>query len=577
VLVGPNDAGKSTVFRAIRLAAGDCKFDSPVDRALLGRDTPAWVQLKVIADSEADPAVRASAMALGFSPAPTMFAGVTRPAPAGGEPQYEGLPQGLSSTRASYDAGPQNPELPTAAVMPPVIGFDLFAEPSGDVRVTAVTPGSVTFPGPAKFAKPADVRRLLFAPCYVGEVVALPDSVEKAQLDVHAAITRALVASAGELDVLFSGDRRERVRVKKRIEDWFSDAVARTGFWKNPPVLRLEHEGEATLSLSLKFGAEGDVPPSNAGAGNNWMVAFAIWLHSQRNVPNRLFLIDEPGMHLDPRNQKRLRECLEKLSEMGQVIYSTHSPFLVPRSRPDRIIQVNYDRLTKRPQGADLGRVRAALGIVGADTFLFGSANLIVEGDSDRIYVERFAAAIGAFSEEVAVVSAGGAANVEPVARVLQSLETLLAVLFDADREGRRQANSLTRRLPTIDAKKVFHLVEDEKVQCAIEDLLDLRVLIQAVNNVHELMGEHLLDVDRFRVFRETEAPGPGAPAGALLGRPVVDALGAWVQKADPDATLLKPEIAVRYCELVKDEPPARIAELLRRIAVELIPPPIGT
>ncbi len=57
-----------------------------------------------------------------------------------------------------------------------------------------------------------------------------------------------------------------------------------------------------------------------------------------------IILIDEPGMFLHPKGQKNLLSYLENLATHNQVLYTTHSPFMVNRLKGNRVRIVQKSR-----------------------------------------------------------------------------------------------------------------------------------------------------------------------------------------------------------------------------------------
>jgi predicted ATP-dependent endonuclease of OLD family len=49
-----------------------------------------------------------------------------------------------------------------------------------------------------------------------------------------------------------------------------------------------------------------------------------------------IYLFDEPGIHLHPRGQRDLLQVFEKLSDDSQILYATHSIFLLNQNFPER-------------------------------------------------------------------------------------------------------------------------------------------------------------------------------------------------------------------------------------------------
>ncbi|MHB1128120.1 MAG: ATP-dependent nuclease [Bacillota bacterium] len=65
--------------------------------------------------------------------------------------------------------------------------------------------------------------------------------------------------------------------------------------------------------------------------GFQWFFSFYLvfLVESLEGHKDAILLLDEPGLHLHPTAQQELLTFFEKLSEANQIIYSTHSPFLI--------------------------------------------------------------------------------------------------------------------------------------------------------------------------------------------------------------------------------------------------------
>jgi predicted ATP-dependent endonuclease of OLD family len=77
------------------------------------------------------------------------------------------------------------------------------------------------------------------------------------------------------------------------------------------------------------------LPLKNRSKGFNWFFSFLVWfkkIQEDKNS-NYIILLDEPGLNLHASAQADLLRFIELLSDNYQIIYSTHSPFMVdPKS-----------------------------------------------------------------------------------------------------------------------------------------------------------------------------------------------------------------------------------------------------
>jgi predicted ATP-dependent endonuclease of OLD family len=74
-----------------------------------------------------------------------------------------------------------------------------------------------------------------------------------------------------------------------------------------------------------------------------------------------ILLLDEPGLSLHPLAQRDLSAFFENLASTNQIVYTTHSPFLVDADMLDRVrkVFVSEDGSTKSRQTC--GRVAIIL------------------------------------------------------------------------------------------------------------------------------------------------------------------------------------------------------------------------
>jgi hypothetical protein len=197
-------------------------------------------------------------------------------------------------------------------------------------------------------------------------------------------------------------------------------------------------------------------------------------LDGSGGVDDDVILLDDPGTYLHPKGQKDLREALQKLAEDTQIVYSTHSPYMLDpdETREIRLVQRNDDvddpDESERTPGttvhtdlsqADapgydtLAPVRAALGAEYADSLFASTANLLVEGYSDETYLKRLSQVFAdaadetdgdasdgdtaaGLPDECSVLQMSGAGNTTALVRLLEAEGYDYYVLLDDDRAG---------------------------------------------------------------------------------------------------------------------------------------------
>lgn len=286
--------------------------------------------------------------------------------------------------------------------------------------------------------------------------------------------------------------------------------------WKQEPlVIELTKEG-ANLVISVNEKVAISSPPQERSEGFQWFLSFfanfAPKLIDQ--LHGNIILLDEPAIRLHPEGQKNLLAILEKISEKNQVIYTSHSPFLINRNFPQRI-----RLLTKEPESGTLinnkpysnGKTRfweplkSAIGVCLGDLFSLGETNLIVEGISDQILITGISNKLAKINatyldlEKITIVPAMGALCVAYLAKfaVSEGLKTI--ALFDSDAEGKKVVSKLKN-----ESKIIVKSVDGLKSGAVtIEDLVPRDRYIEAVNSFYSKIG--IVDYEEYPKPQETE------------------------------------------------------------------------
>lgn len=246
---------------------------------------------------------------------------------------------------------------------------------------------------------------------------------------------------------------------------------------------------ELKIKVVLSEGKSGDAPPFNAGpvararvennlhgvtvpfsersAGFIWFFSFLVkFAQLKKSHGNVVLLLDEPGLTLHGTAQlDLLRYFAEQIAPHHQLIWSTHSPFMVPprdlacvRTVEDVVTQdkrgrkrsigtkIRSDVLTTDPQTNF--PIFAAMGFEVTQTLIIGKNTLLVEGPSDILYLQAASAALKAtgrkhLSSLWAICPSGGIDKVLPFVRLFYGNKLNIAVLTDFDRGQKRKLNDL--------------------------------------------------------------------------------------------------------------------------------------
>ncbi len=301
----------------------------------------------------------------------------------------------------------------------------------------------------------------------------LPDDVSAAQLEQGpSSFMRGIFLYAGieqsEWDWIFNQDARSQMRLEKASKQ-LNETLRASWSQGKQLTFRLAHDSKRskiTLGIEDPSVSSTFTKPSQRSSGFAHFFALKTILHALQNeapASSYIWLFDEPGIHLHPDGQRDLIQVMETLSETNQVLYTTHSIFLANQNFPARHrLLTRTESGTKLDAKPFLSRWRTALDALGlslAGTVLFAPHVLLVEGDSDAIYVTAMLRRLIASNlldldlNRFAAIPTGDASNTGALVRILAddgaptALRPQLGVLVDGDKGGKDRLKSVKKLL----------------------------------------------------------------------------------------------------------------------------------
>jgi predicted ATPase len=284
-----------------------------------------------------------------------------------------------------------------------------------------------------------------------------------------------LLRMAGvDLNELVQATTYENIKAKlEGISNSITDKVFQ--YWKQNSELDVEFDIRADPQDRPPFNSGNNlyirirnrrhrvtVPFSQRSKGFIWFFSFIVWFDSiqeQMQTDDQLvLLLDEPGLSLHALAQADFLDYIDELANEQQVVYTTHSPFMV---RNDRLVQVRavQDRgregtkVTSNISASDPNTVfplQAALGYSIAQNLFISKRNLVVEGPSDLIYLRWFSAELEksgktGMREDVVIVPVGGLDKLSTFVALLGANRLELVVLHDYSSSPDPHLTSLVR------------------------------------------------------------------------------------------------------------------------------------
>lgn len=238
--------------------------------------------------------------------------------------------------------------------------------------------------------------------------------------------------------------------MKPRLEGIFERYVgSHAKVHLKPDILALKDWLSQQLQVSLATDEQSATTPlKNMGDGWQSIIRLAaleaVSEYPEISKDHVVLLLEEPETHLHPHLRRKMRSVLAKLAEQGwTVVYTTHSAELVSLNEPQIISRLtrSQGRVTKSSIDTrsieDSARLQSKLDENGAHDFLFGSCAVFCEGRDDsfalRLGLEKNGVDYDARS--TSVCQCGSVTAIPAFAEIATSLGIRWCALTDEDTE----------------------------------------------------------------------------------------------------------------------------------------------
>lgn len=246
--------------------------------------------------------------------------------------------------------------------------------------------------------------------------------------------------------------------------------------------------------------------------GLKWFFSFYITFSADTkggSADNAILLLDEPGLYLHALSQGDLLRHLGA-DFKNQIIYTTHSPFMVPTENLDAVRTVNIGEdagttVSDTPTGDSrtLFPLQMALGFSLSQSLFVGSDNLVVEGVTDfwiLSAISEYLHGVGktGLAKALTITPVGGAQKVGYMVSLLTSERLRVLVLLDEEQQARGTRDELVKSKLIRDDGVIFVSAafsgNAKPGEADIEDLLDPDVFELLVRESYkaELKGKTL-------------------------------------------------------------------------------------
>jgi predicted ATP-dependent endonuclease of OLD family len=270
-----------------------------------------------------------------------------------------------------------------------------------------------------------------------------------------------------------------------KIEE--TDASSNTRIVEHILDIRVKNKG---VSLPLK----------NRSKGFNWFFSFLVWFKriQEDENSNYILLLDEPGLNLHASAQADLMRFIDDLSDDYQIIYSTHSPFMIASDSLNRVRtvleteegSVVSDSIQEKDPNT-LFPLQASLGYDIAQNLFVSKKNLLVEGVSDLIILTAISGILESekrehLRDDITIVPTGGLEKVATFISLLRGSKLEIACLLDSYTDAKGKAkmdNMIAERIIHKNKIRFFDEFLPDYAKADLEDLFTKEDYLKLFNS----------------------------------------------------------------------------------------------
>lgn len=311
-------------------------------------------------------------------------------------------------------------------------------------------------------------------------------------------------------NLLGQSEQETRNQLANRASSVITQEIRR--LWKDRPLkVRFDTDAGYIHTYISDPSAVYDVEVNldERSRGFQWFFSFYISFAADTDggeAEDAILLLDEPGLYLHAKSQRDLLKHL-KDDFPNQIIYTTHSPFMVPTTDLDSIRTVNISQdegttVRNDPTGDDrtLFPLQAALGYDLAQSLFVGPNNLVVEGVTDYWVLSAISEYLNSNGQDglrsdITITPAGGAQKIPYMVALLGSEQLNVLALLDLEKAARSTRDELVKSKLIVEKNVLF--VSDAFAESSapkeadIEDLMDAKVYERLVRESYarELKG----------------------------------------------------------------------------------------
>jgi predicted ATP-dependent endonuclease of OLD family len=293
---------------------------------------------------------------------------------------------------------------------------------------------------------------------------------------------RAIKLNSGSLDIT------------KRFNEWYGQRRHTIEYQGDGDYFRIWISDDRRPGVKIEL--------ESRSKGFQWFFSFYLvfLVESEEGHKDAILLLDEPALHLHPTAQQELISFFERLSDSNQLLYSTHSPFLIDGENIQRVRPVteaanghSHVSIGEWPKDREtIFPLQAAAGYAMVRSLFQHRQNVLVEGMTDYYYLYALSQQCRDsqrvhLSDDVYITPCGGTKLVGNFASLFLGQRVRPLILLDGDDAGRVRREALLKELYAGEDCAILMLdavLDRAGDEVEIEDILGEAIILPALKSV---------------------------------------------------------------------------------------------
>ena len=342
------------------------------------------------------------------------------------------------------------------------------------------------------------------------------DKTAKALFDLADINTSELLEAESFEDFVAELEATEAIISEELFKYWQTNKNLQINFKIDKIVKKDDNNNQSIVEhiLDIRVKHKGvSLPLKNRSKGFNWFFSFLVWFKKiqEDKDSNYILLLDEPGLNLHASAQSDLLRFLEDLAKDYQIIYTTHSPFMISTPNLNRvrtILETNEgsvisDSIQEKDPNT-LFPLQAALGYDIAQNLFVSKKNLLVEGVSDLTVLTALSGILEAddregLSDDITIVPTGGLEKVATFISLLRGSKLDIVCLLDSytDQKAKAKMDKMVYgKIISGNKIKFYHDFLDNYSSADLEDLFTKSEYLKLFNSAFKKEFGDVKEID---------------------------------------------------------------------------------